>query len=410
MFNRIMLSVGIAFVAVCAMAAEMSVGECQEKAARGDAEACWQLGRRYENGDGVRKSKPKALFNYRQAAEQGHRPACAYLAELYETGRLVGKDFVLAAKYRAKANGESEAAAASRARTARNENGRKTVDPIEVALDYILGRNGKARDAGCGIRLLHDAAKDDPTAQRVFVETWETGRLDAGLENLSDADWDLVLPWFREQYKKGRRKGGLVLGNEAYRVKKYKDAEKYWRAAGEAGLAKAWLKLGDLYFYDEENGGGPKFIRSEARAKKAYEACLEIDSSWTAAEISLGVVCLFGDQNVCDYVRAKKIFDAARKREPKEPWYLYCYGLAGYRDLWSRFWSNWREPHINRLLSLYKRNGLTQKDRLEVERFLEELRECKSKERDFVVYVRMAADKGSKPAKKFLEEYEKNRD
>ena len=34
-------------------------------------------------------------------------------------------------------------------------------------------------------------------------------------------------------------KGGLVLGNEAYRVKKYKDAEKYWRAAGEAGLAKA---------------------------------------------------------------------------------------------------------------------------------------------------------------------------
>ena len=83
---------------IALFASELGLEECQSKAAEGNAEAQWQLGLRYENGDGIKKNPMRALAQYKKAAEQKHRKACAKLADLYENGKFVKKDPVLAAK------------------------------------------------------------------------------------------------------------------------------------------------------------------------------------------------------------------------------------------------------------------------------------------------------------------------
>ena len=191
MFNKAVHAVCLvmAMSVASAMGEKLELDECKDRASAGDADAAWQLGQRYESGDGVRKDNLRAVAQYRKAAAKNHAKACARLAELYETGKIVGKDAVLAAKYKALANGESAELATALAKTS---NERARVDDIEVALDYIIGRNGKQRDAKAGVRLLYQTAKDKPVAQRVFVERWEQGDLDDGLSTLDNSEWDLT--------------------------------------------------------------------------------------------------------------------------------------------------------------------------------------------------------------------------
>ena len=49
---------------------------------QGDAEAQFQLGECYENGDVVDQDLQQAAKWYRMAAGQGHEPACEALARL----------------------------------------------------------------------------------------------------------------------------------------------------------------------------------------------------------------------------------------------------------------------------------------------------------------------------------------
>ncbi len=84
----------------------MEIGECRRLAAEGNAEAQWQLGQRYEKGEGVKQDFVRAIAQYKKAADQGHKAACAKLASCYETGKLVGKNPAQAAKYREMADGE----------------------------------------------------------------------------------------------------------------------------------------------------------------------------------------------------------------------------------------------------------------------------------------------------------------
>lgn len=396
----------IASLLLAAMASAMPLSECREKAAAGDAEALWQLGQRYERGDGVRKDGLRAVSQYRKAAEKDHAKACGRLAELYEAGKFVAKDPVKAARYRAKSRGESVEAAAAIAQTAQE---RARVDPIEVALDYVIGRNGVDRDAKKGIALLYAEAKDNPTAQRVFVERWEKGDLDAGLDTLDGDDWKLVLPWFKAQYDRGRRKGGMVLGNEAYREGRYSAAVDYWRASGAAGLAKSWFLLGKFYCYEEKDGGGPKHMRSDVKAKKAFERCLALDSSWTDAKINVGFLCLFGDERCTDYRRAMDIFSGAMNAWPDDVRYPYWYGLAGRNETWRQFDLRWKQSRVKELQSRAKFGALTQADHLDIQRYNEDVGRCEAATEKYMRYVLNSANRGHEPAKECYQAWDKER-
>lgn len=396
----------VAGVAFClsTFAGQLSLDECKRQAADGDAEALWQLGCRYETGDGVRKDNLRAVAQYRKAAEKKHSKACARLGELYEQGKIVGKDAVQAAKYKAMANGDSAEVAIAVAKTTTDK---VHVDEIEVALDYIIGRNGKKRDAKAGIRLLYQVAKDKPVAQRVFVERWTQGDLDEGLETISEQEWDLILPWFRDQFNAGKfRMGGWLLGNDAYAKEKFEDTVAYWSSAGKAGLAKAWFRLGNFYWVDRDKGGGPESMQSGEKAKFAYESCLKVDRNYLEAKWSLGEVCLYGKGKCCDYMRAFSIFKEFLRREPNDMWCLYNYGLAGALAEDTAFKAKWSQDEINKLSARRKESyGKGYRGNLKFERLLQEWETKEKKIEEYIQCIARAATLGCKPAQKFMEQW-----
>ena len=65
-------------------------------AEQGKASAQHQLGKMYENGEGVPKSQAEAAKWYRLAAQQGHAGAQLYLGEMYLVGEGVPRDYLQA--------------------------------------------------------------------------------------------------------------------------------------------------------------------------------------------------------------------------------------------------------------------------------------------------------------------------
>jgi len=66
---------------------------------QGQAEAQYNLGVLYANGQGVSRDDAEAVRWYRLAAERGHRDAQFNLAVLYANGRGVSRDLVQAEKW-----------------------------------------------------------------------------------------------------------------------------------------------------------------------------------------------------------------------------------------------------------------------------------------------------------------------
>ena len=400
-FNRGVCLIAATVVAVAVQAAEFSLEECHSKAAAGNAEAQWQLGQRYENGQGVRKSAIRAIAQYKKAAEQKHRRACERLSKFYADGIIVGKDAVLAAKYRAMATGEDVSVAAKEAAAtekATNE------DEIETALDYILGRKGHKRDAKAGIRILYAAAKDKPVAQRVFVDRWSKGDLDGALDQLSDEEWKDLIPWYEDAWTSGNKRAGLILGNDAYYRKRYSLALSYWE---ESGLAKCWYFVGRFYdsWSEEGKGGGPKHMKDETKARKAYEKCLRLDKTWDDARFNLGLIYLFAkkDSNV-NFQEALNIFAYFIKKIPDDKWTNYNYGLAGYCNVKERFGKSYdvykRKVHKNIYGEDQDYNSNYTKSKMQAE-----FNQAKSEIKRYVSHIRKAASMGCEPAKKFMQEY-----
>jgi hypothetical protein len=69
-----------------------SIADLQTLANQGDADAQWQLGLRYHNGEGVPRSDSQAMLWFQMAAEQGHVTAQSALGAYYWVGRGVSRD------------------------------------------------------------------------------------------------------------------------------------------------------------------------------------------------------------------------------------------------------------------------------------------------------------------------------
>lgn len=412
-FNKVRAAVAaVMFVApIMLNATEYSVEECQVKAAEGNAEAQWQLGERYEKGDGVKRNVMRALAQYKKAAEQKHRKACAKLADLYGNGKFVKKDLVLAAKYGAWAQGDNGELAAAQVKSSVTKSNE---DEVETALDYILGRNGKPKDPKTGIRILYQSAKDKPIAQRVFVDRWSVGDLDGALSVLSDEEWEKIIPWYKSAWDAGNRRAGLVLGNEAYSRKRFSTALGYWQGSG---MAKCWYFVGRFYdaWSEEDKGGGPLGMRDETKARKAYEKCLSLDGSWDDAKFNLGCIYLFAKNKENENLKeAVRIFSYFLKKDADNKWYNFDYGLAGYCLQRSQFEKKWSRQRVDSLLAWakqYENRSIPDWDRRnqqDYNRMMEEWNAVQRSQREYVSYIRKASNLGCEPARKFMADYDNN--
>ena len=79
------------------------------RAGKGDAKAQFNLGLKYDTGEGVPQNYTEAAKWYRKAAEQGYAEAQFNLGTLYDEGRGVPQDYAEAAKWYRKAKDQGVA-------------------------------------------------------------------------------------------------------------------------------------------------------------------------------------------------------------------------------------------------------------------------------------------------------------
>ena len=97
---RLPLLAAILLASVLAVSAQLSpIGELSAKAAQGDAEAQFQLGMRYRNGDGVPKNYADALKWLQKASEQGNPKAQSELGLMHEGGLGTAVNYEEAVKW-----------------------------------------------------------------------------------------------------------------------------------------------------------------------------------------------------------------------------------------------------------------------------------------------------------------------
>lgn len=397
-------AVALATIVALAGEATMPVEECRRGSADGDAEAQYQLGLRYEAGDGVKKNAMRAVGEFRKAADQGHKKACVKLAGYYESGEVVGKNAAIAAKYRALAEGgvvvetirEAEPSKETD-HAAERENQKAAIDE---ALDYIYGRNGKTKDPAMGLRLIYDAAKDNPEAQFAFCQAWSVNAVD--ITELDDHEWEIVIPWFGAAFKDGLHKCGLILGIDAFGKKNWQAAIKYWTAAGNAGIGGAWYFVGSVLCGDfgHEALHGPKSLHDERRAKEAFEKAVKAD--WGGVDqalLALGQICLFAEDKGChDYPRAFRIFTSLIQAYPNDRLVLFGYGWAGILSHTAD--DNRKIEQMDRKLRI---GFLSSQERREIIQEREALnRKIEDTVRDYMVFIKRSADMGYEAAQRGL--------
>lgn len=147
------------------------------KARTGDAEAQYEIGRRYALGAGVWHNYQEAAKWYLLAAQQGHLEAQLSIGILYEGGTGVPRDLPKAAHWYRKAAEQSDSRAQMRLGYLYGTGQGVTMDHVQAYLWYSLA----ARQGDNLARLNQKAAADQLTSPdlaraRELVRNWKPSR------------------------------------------------------------------------------------------------------------------------------------------------------------------------------------------------------------------------------------------
>lgn len=303
----------------------LSLQECEELSKKGVSEAQWQLGRRYELGNGITPDVFKAIALYKKAANQNHPKACERLAQFYESGTYVKKDLVLAAKYFAIAKNldVNEEILKAQKLTQKNE------DQIEKSLDYIIGRNGKTKDIKTGIRMLFFSAKENITARELLVKyCCKNENFDTVFEYFDETEREILIIYLYESWEKGYKNSGIILGINEYNKKDYQRAIYFWE---NSNTPEGWYLIGSFYNPQIESNYTEKKYKNENLAIKAYKKSLALNRNYEKAQLALGFLYLLADNSKnIDYENALDIFKFLSNKYPENNELMFLYGYTGY--------------------------------------------------------------------------------
>ena len=209
---------------------DMDLKTAQEKAAGGDAEGQFFLGRAYFRGAGVPQDDTQAAAFYRKSAEQGFYKAQTNLGSLYLQGRGVKKDEAEAAKWYRKAADQGAALAED-----------------SLGSLYIQGC-GVPKDANEGLKWYRKAADQSLlSAQLHLANLYYFGG--PGVAQ----DYKEAAKWVKITAEQGNRWAQNVWGamhEEGLGMEKdHGQAVIWYRKAAIQGEAKAQASLGMRYVY-----------------------------------------------------------------------------------------------------------------------------------------------------------------
>jgi uncharacterized protein len=217
------------------------VAQLRAKAESGDAEAQLQLGRAYDDGNGVPQSDSEAVKWYRAAAEQGNATAQDELAVMYRSGRGVEKDKVAAVKWYKKAARQKNPTAMFNPGTAYYNGDGVSIDDVSAYAWFSLAQDFGSQPAIDAVRRMKE----------------EKGNLEAAaFERVGD------------MFAKGD-----------HLPQSYSDATRWYRKAVESGSSPAQMKLVSLLLQ------GPS-------ADSNYPEARSLRESAAASRSAAGVYCL----------------------------------------------------------------------------------------------------------------------
>jgi TPR repeat protein/serine/threonine protein kinase len=240
----------------------------RKAADQGNALAQVNLGRMYENGNGVPKDMVEAAKWYRKAAEQQNPWGENSLGCLYETGSGVEKNFAEAIQlYRKSADQGNESAQVNLGRMYENGNG-VAKDMVEAAKWYRKAAEQGESQAQNSLGWLYKSGSGVETnlaeAVKWFRKSADLGNAD-GQNSLADMYWAgsgvtqnfaEAVKWYRKSADQGNAAGQVNLGfcNQTGSgvPKDAGEAVKWYRKSAEQGDADGQDHLGCCY----ENGIG----------------------------------------------------------------------------------------------------------------------------------------------------------
>jgi GAF domain/Sel1 repeat/PilZ domain len=126
----------------------MSLADLRKFASQGDADAQWQMGVRFHNGEGVPHDDAQAIQWFRRAAEQGHVTAQATLGAYYWAGRGVPQDLSQAYFWSSLALAQGDENSKSRLEGLASQMTRAQVSAARQKAEAWIHQHNSARPAG----------------------------------------------------------------------------------------------------------------------------------------------------------------------------------------------------------------------------------------------------------------------
>ena len=238
---------------------ELHVVALRALAEGGDTEAQTELAERYEHGRGVGRDYGVAVSWFRRAAEQGHAPAQTALGYMYSAGHSVVQD---------------DAVAVSWYRRAAEQGNIRAQHNLGVM--YYRGR-GVGRNYEAAVAWYRRAAEQgDADAQSVLGNLYRDGQ---GVERNDST----AVAWFRRAAEQGQLGAQHNLGRmylDGRGVPRDYEAALAWiRPAAEQGESYAQASLG--YMYETGRGVAP----DEDAAVRWYRRAADQDHAWAQEQL-----------------------------------------------------------------------------------------------------------------------------
>ncbi len=211
-----------------------TIDELMRDAESGDPEALYIIGRRLDEGDGLKQDRDRGIDYMIKSAESGYAPAQNYLGYLYNHGDYFKKDTLKAKEWLTKAAEQGLPKA-----------------KYNLALFYKNGEKGTDKDLGLYFKLICEAAEMGyPYAQFELGEAYYFG-------NGTVTDYSQAFVWYSRAAEQCNANAEYSLGylyEHGYGVKEdLKEAYKWYYDASTKGNDKATMRLGTLLFYKFSN-------------------------------------------------------------------------------------------------------------------------------------------------------------
>ena len=304
----------------------------------GDAASQYQLGRLYDEGDGIDENNEKAVEWYRKSAEQGYAKAQGYLSEMYFIGEGVQVDYEKAAYWARKAANQGDALGQTNVGYMYDEGRGATEDNLKAIEWYLLAaEQGFAEAQGLlSTVYLYEEGLENYEKARYWASLAAEQGDALGQSSLGviyedgygvPADNSTAIEWYRKAAAQDDARAQAMIGRMYYwgqGVDEDNERAFHW-ASLAADQGDAWGQYIIGLIYDEGNG----IAEDKSKAFKWFEKAA--DQKFPPGEISLGKAYLNGFGVESDYERALYWFrNAAEWDLPEAQYYLGVMFDEGY--------------------------------------------------------------------------------